>query len=276
MRVRNWCFTLNNYTQEEISSLKQLQCRYMVCGFEKGKTQTPHIQGYVEFTKSMRFNAVRKLIPRSHLEARRASRMQAREYCMKEGDYFEIGTFVENGCRTDLQEIQNEIMEGRLMRDIATDHFSTWVHSYRALDRFASMYAKKDIRDVTVEVYYGAPGSGKTYKAFTENPDNFILTNITGRDNETPWFDTYNGESTLIIDDFDEWIPYKFLLRLLDVYPLVLPIKGSTTFARYTKVIITANEHPSHWYRSLYVHYQDSPLFRRIHRVVEMTTLYKK
>ena len=62
---KRWCFTLNNYTTQEYESIRGLcttgTISYMVLGKEQGRHQeTPHIQGFIIFTKRERFHKVRK------------------------------------------------------------------------------------------------------------------------------------------------------------------------------------------------------------------------
>lgn len=103
----------------------------------------------------------------------------------------------------------------------------------------------KVFRDLTVQIYWGATGTGKTRTATEEFPDNFLIS----KDTQTVWFDGYSGESVLIWDDF-HWddVKIQFLLRLLDGYALRLPVKGSFTWAQYRRVIITSNIPPQLWY----------------------------
>ena len=64
-RIR-WCFTLNNYT-ELITSIEG--SKRWVIGEEIGEKGTKHLQGYVEFEKRIRFNAVTAILPNGcHIE----------------------------------------------------------------------------------------------------------------------------------------------------------------------------------------------------------------
>lgn len=123
-RARHWCFTLNNPTEQELLTLSGLSatspaCTYLVYQIEEGWNGTRHVQGYIEFNTAFRFTTVKRLIcPRVHLEKRRGSRDQARDYCMKEetrieGPY-EYGTWIPGGQgrRTDLHFIREKIIEG--------------------------------------------------------------------------------------------------------------------------------------------------------------------
>jgi len=107
-QYRNFCFTINNPGPDD-DIVESPLIRYCVYQMEQGEEGTPHIQGYVEFTKRMTFAAVKLLFPRAHLEARRGTREQARDYCMKlEGQLsepVEIGDFAtDQGKRTDLAD----------------------------------------------------------------------------------------------------------------------------------------------------------------------------
>lgn len=82
-----WCFTLNNYTEEEYSAICSnilSLCRYGIVGREVSPTNnTPHLQGYIEFTRKKRplgaFNN-----PRIHWEKAKGNKLQNVEYCSKE------------------------------------------------------------------------------------------------------------------------------------------------------------------------------------------------
>ena len=67
---RGWCFTLNNYSQEEQEALRNVTCAYMVFGRERGDEGTPHLQGYVHLQHQKTLTAMKKIMPRAHLEVR--------------------------------------------------------------------------------------------------------------------------------------------------------------------------------------------------------------
>ena len=88
---RSWCFTLNNYTEDERDALRNGKYAYMVFGYERGVEGTPHLQGYVHLSTQKTLSAMKKMIPRAHLEIRQGTIDQAIKYCVKEGDYEEFG-----------------------------------------------------------------------------------------------------------------------------------------------------------------------------------------
>jgi len=98
MQGKRWCFTLNNYTEGETQLLDEVfeseHIKYAVYGKETGETGTPHLQGFVIFSSNKRLNAVRRLLSeRGHYEVAQGNNKQASDYCKKDGDYKEFGSF---------------------------------------------------------------------------------------------------------------------------------------------------------------------------------------
>lgn len=84
---RSWCYTINNYTQDDIVALESIPCKVHICGKEVcNTTQTPHLQGYIRFEKPQRFSWWKLHFPRAHVEMRHGSEAQAFEYCTKENN----------------------------------------------------------------------------------------------------------------------------------------------------------------------------------------------
>jgi len=66
-RARSYCFTLNNYTEEEynevVGTLKNYQ--YTAIGTEVGESGTPHLQGFVYEPNKIAWNTLKRLMPRA-------------------------------------------------------------------------------------------------------------------------------------------------------------------------------------------------------------------
>ena len=88
---RRYCYTLNNYTEEELTKLRNIDCEYHILGFEVGENNTPHIQGFIYFKNARSFNTTRKLLKRWHIEPCKGTIEQNITYCMKQGKFEEIG-----------------------------------------------------------------------------------------------------------------------------------------------------------------------------------------
>lgn len=82
-----WCFTLNNYISEDISSIVLCfsnKCKLAIVGKEIGESGTPHLQGYCEFKKKCRPKSL--LTDRIHWEKAKGNRDANIAYCSKDND----------------------------------------------------------------------------------------------------------------------------------------------------------------------------------------------
>ncbi len=90
-KSRKWCFTLNNYTETDCGRLKilfEMKKWTFIIGQEVGDTNdTPHLQGYVSGKNAIRFDTLKKMMPRAHLEASKGSPDANYKYCSKEGKF---------------------------------------------------------------------------------------------------------------------------------------------------------------------------------------------
>lgn len=95
-KSRGWCFTLNNYTDQEIETLrdqKKIGYRYIIFGKEIAPTTgTPHLQGYLYYENPVKGKLIKEYFPRISLRKQRAKKNEkAYGYCWKEGEFYEIG-----------------------------------------------------------------------------------------------------------------------------------------------------------------------------------------
>jgi len=66
-----------------------------------------------------------------------------------------------------------------------------------------------------------------------------------------------------VLDDFYGWLPWDFLLRLLDRYPLLVETKGGQVQFVAKTVVITSNKPYLEWYSESF---DKAPLTRRLTR----------
>lgn len=89
-----YCFTINNYTNEEVENLKEFcaKCaKIYIVGDEKGeKCETPHLQGYINLLKKDRITGLKKhaCFKRAHIECCKGSEQDNIKYCSKENVLF--------------------------------------------------------------------------------------------------------------------------------------------------------------------------------------------
>lgn len=297
---RNWVFTLpaNEEEFEEFEWVQQgVDCpvrdlimkdhvAYLVCQVEEAPTTHKiHIQGYIQLDRNMRLSFVRGLLPRAHWEIRRGSHEEAKLYCKKEESRrvgpWELGHEVGGqGKRNDLEDILTLVKEKKSNYEILDQVGAGAARHCKAIQfmRFtlAEQESDRQLQGIRVLVLYGATGTGKTYAAinYIANNRDYYICEAPSHAQSKLWFDGYEGQKTLILDDFEgSFCPFRFLLRLLDCYKLKVEVKGSFVWAAWTTVVITSNIHPSGWYTSTVL----APLERRINeiRLVEHQGTYK-
>lgn len=295
---KNWCFTLN--ANEDAGEHITWPCpgsecpisgwvaagdiEYMVCQVEK--VAHVHIQGYIQFKKNMRLTALKRISAAAHWELRRGSHTDARDYCKKPDSRvngpWEFGTERDSqGKRTDLEAIGALVKARKTNYEIveACGASASKFAKHIGFLRFTYTEADSDrqLQGVRVIVLYGASGKGKTYAAvnFIAGNKDYYICEAPSHASSKLWFDGYEGQRTLILDDFEgSFCQFRFLLRLLDVYKLKVEVKGGHAWAVWTTVVITSNTHPSAWYSNM----DTAPLKRRINeiRLMEHQGTYKR
>ncbi len=242
--------------------------RYIIGQWETcPETKKKHFQGYAQMFKRCQG---RKQFQRNlgggkcwHEKARGSSEANVK-YCSKESwvgkgnriegtEIFEFGKVVQKkGERTDIEAIQNMLRDGASVKEVADSHFKTWTGRYRAVDRYHQMCLKdkaKAFRHVKVHVLHGQAGANKsrTAEERAEAAGGGFYRPIVNNQGQV-WFSNYEGEETLILDDFYGNIKFSYMLRLLDGYRMEIERKGGQTYAMWNKVYITSNTHPDKWW----------------------------
>lgn len=111
-----------------------------------------------------------------------------------------------------------------------------------------------------VIVYIGETGAGKSRTAAEVASDGTTYYKPRGE-----WWDGYQQQNTVIIDDFYGWIKYDEILKICDRYPYQVPIKGGYEQFTSKRIIITSNEPIENWYKGdWYKEEQLKALKRRI------------
>lgn len=243
-RQRGWVFTLNNYTEEEYNQLINTpRTKYICIGKEKGESGTPHLQGYIEWVNPQRLSGLKKINKRAHWEPRRGTPQEAAMYCQKEGDFDELGELpMENGKRRGLQMACDEVLKGTPIEEVATMYPSEFVRYSGGLKSLNTIKVKpRDPKEPPHVVWlWGLAGVGKTREAYEAHEKVYIK-------DGTQWWDGYDGQTAIIIDDFEvvEW-NYRDLLRLLDRYPYRGQFKGGYVNINSPYIYITCEHHPSY------------------------------
>lgn len=85
--VRKFCFTLNNYSEEDEQRIQSNAplFKYIVYGRERApRSGTPHLQGFGNLRRPSRFSAIKTIIGNNaHIEKAKGNDLQNKEYCEK-------------------------------------------------------------------------------------------------------------------------------------------------------------------------------------------------
>lgn len=273
MTLRNACFTawdLEAFTvPDEHPDFRYCVYQVEICPH----TERIHVQGYIEMKKSIRWNTLKKILgdPSLHLEPRGSRDPEiARHYCMCPGptcpkticeeykqskiiyaEPIEFGTWTgkqgDQGQRRDIDRFAAAIREGKQDWELSEQFPGTFLRYSKSIPAVRNA-VKPVIREPPqVHVIYGETGRGKTHGVYSKHP----VEEIFSMDAEFKWFDGYTGQKIVLFDEYRSHFKVSMLLRLLDKYPLRVPIKGGFVNWIPEIIYITSQHPPDMWYPNI-------------------------
>lgn len=239
-RSRSYCFTWNNYAPTYASTLDALDVAYVVAGRETSTTGTPHLQGYLYFRHAKSASAVRRLLPGCHVESARGTPSQADAYCRKEDlEPYSRGTRPlspeEKGDNEKARwESAWDLAKQGKIEEIPADIRVRQYSTLRRIERDFMPPVDRLTGPCGIWLW-GDAGAGKTRAVLDQFPDAYPKP-------RSQWWDGYQGEPTVYIDDVDVFdVKLGGSLKLWsDAYPFIGEIKGGSQKIRPTKVIVTS------------------------------------
>lgn len=247
-KARAWTFTINNPTDADDPAVLQDQSPvFAVWSLEHGENNTPHWQGFVRFKNPRSLAGVKKLFPRAHLEIARGTDADNLAYCTKapvQGPY-QIGEPVASqGKRNDWHEINDMCKRKAPDSEIAEIYPGHFARNFAGIQRLKTVHTKARTEKPEVTVCYGPPGTGKTYYC--------AMTVFEGKHYEkepnTQWWDLYEGQEDVLLDEFKGQMTFTDLKRFLDRYDYKVQCKGGYMRVPAKRIMITSNYMPDTWY----------------------------
>lgn len=308
-KSKGWAFTLNrkaktthegwgNVMKMVESKLQAKSVVYAIYQMEVApSTKQQHLQGYVLFKTAKTMAGTRSLVFKHemlnhvHLEPAGASAAKNREYCSKpetayvdsEGNRY---MFEHGECPNEEEEKKHQGKRNDINQALATyvdqgalaclrAHPTEFVKYSRGFEKAAllvkqDMAAKMD-RPVDVRIIIGPPGTGKTRLARQMSEGKTVYwAPMRSRESDSVWFDGYDGQEVLILDNFEggAQMPWDMLLRVTDRYPYSAPCKGAHVQAAWRVIIITSSIEPESWYKKSDL--ESTALYRRVTNVVRL------
>lgn len=281
---RRWCFTINNPSIEILKRLKvesgwnKRYFKFVILQLEKGESGTPHIQGYCVFHNPVRLSSLRKHISdQGHYEVAKGSTQDNIKYCSKfdsklDGPWqFGDHESCDQGSRSDLLEAKRLIEEGKPETTVASQCFSSWVKYHSAFNRYRTLISQNSRTWMTsLKILIGPSGVGKSRWTLNHYPSAYWMMRPNGKN---AFFDGYDGQDCIVLDDFYGWITYDLLLRLIDRYPLNLQVKGGSVPCLAKTIVITSNVDWNFWYPKQFQSHGCKALERRIKEFGEFIKL---
>lgn len=219
-------------------------------GIGYGKEKCPktgrwHLQGHFQLKTSKRWSTVKNSIPKwIHIEPCKGTVAQNIKYCSKGGDYRQFGNFIVAGQKRKLADMAQHIVDHpeEKFDDMMLDNPELSVRHGKGLKRLKTIVDRKttpSYQPVEVIYVWGEPRLGKTRWAEWVGGNDFFK--LPAARLEDGWFDGYDGQSVLIIDDYAGNAKCTFMKHLLDNYTMDLKVKGGFVRSKWSMVIITSN-----------------------------------
>jgi len=162
---------------------------------------------------------------------------EASVYCKKAGQFWEVGELPVQGKRSDLVAVAERVRSGASLVEIAEEAPGMFVRYSKGLTVLKMTLLRDRTEMPAVAWLWGPSGAGKSRYAVDLGFSFYIK-------DGTQWWDGYDGQECIIIDDFDGKWPLRDFLRLLDRYPYQGQFKGGYVRINSPLIYITCEFPP--------------------------------
>ncbi len=282
---RSWCLT-QSVEKMSLDELKEALKDYVYIGQEEqgeqgGEQGYRHYQIYIENPTPIRFSTLKAKLPNCHLEKRRGKRQEAYDYVTKSetriGEPFGNGGIDltgRQGERTDLTDMVQMGREGKTDIEIYEAHSGSFARYHKFVSLMSGAYKDehfgKTFRQMEVTYIWGKPRIGKSRFATDTYGFDKVYENIGYQ--YKGWFDKYNYEDIIQLDEFKGQFSIEYMLRILDGRPGWIDCRQIPKRMCYSKVFLTSNDPITKLYPDIQQNDPDTwqALMARIHYVWHM------
>jgi len=255
-RHHGWGFVINNWTKADQIGANYLlkTAKYGIFSEEVGETGTPHLQGYVRLKDALSLEKMKFYLPRAHFKVCDKGDEANQRYCIGgivkpdgtwkplSNNVVEVGKLSKQGARNDIKKIAQMIKNGEITLDeLMFDYPLEYVKYSRSFEKMFNAIAPARSVPPIVHWRWGLSGTGKTRYCVEKHLDHYIK-------DGTPWWDNYKNQEAIIIDDFDNQIPFRTLLRMIDRYSFQGQIKGGYVQINSPFIYITSEFPPEYYW----------------------------
>lgn len=273
-RAKRWVstvFDVQNFNSNLLQNIGN-GITYAIIGKETcPTTNREHLQCFFKFNSPIQFSTLQAKLPSgSHIERARGTDFQNFTYCSKENIQEEIGTRPQVNKKRK-SETQSEILKKYCKNEMTLEEMAEQDNLFVMRNLTEIRNFKKHLiedKKEPTELYLiiGERGIGKTTFATKLSRSYYIKTSNMGR-----WWDGYNQEEVVILDDFNGWMLPDEIFNLCDSKPHMVPIKRD--FVKFTSkaLVITSRKLPEYWWKPEITKEYD---MRRFDRRVTLTWIW--
>ena len=257
---------------------------YCVAADEVGDEGKHHLQGHIYFKNAKTMTACKKWLGSKtvHLTSQRGSRWESAAYIFdpaalgkdKEPGFIvlEEGLRPVEGAKSQWDYIISMLENGATDHEIMKKYPEEFARNISAIGRLRMVILGSQLntwRTVEVEYIHGATGTGKTRGVLeaAEHPSDVYRVT----DYKNP-FDTYNGQPTILFEEFRSSLKIEQMLNYLDGYFCELPCRYTNKVSGWTKVVFCTNLSLDEQYGSVQVSHPETwlALLRRIDKITHL------
>lgn len=269
---RNWFITVNNHPGRDATVVElekifaSFKTRWMGYGFEVASTGTPHVHVILAFesakTRVTVFNRFKKGGLKADCRTMRGTHQQAWNYLANnpdkpDPDVGEMGEFpapahresavqeAKRKRKLDPEVENNMILHSDLCALVEDNTISAIkLKSYYEARMHYMRQQPPPVRENVNGVWlYGPTGTGKSHAARFS----YVLKDerVYAKSGATKWFDGYDNQEIVVLEDFDPTCVGKSTLSDLknwsDKWPVLVEYKGGSVYLRHRLLIVTSN-----------------------------------
>lgn len=231
MESKNWIGTCFLETFPIVDGVEYLVYQREKCP----KTEKLHWQFFVVLKSKKRLPRVSKMFGNAHVEIAR-DLIKSRDYCMKletrVSGPVEQGVFKKNSMLSVVQ-----LLKLKPVLEVIEERPTLW-RNLRSLLELKEAFTSPRKSPTQGILLTGLTGSGKSKIAQTISD---YLGEAFWAEPEMKWWDGYASHPLVVVDEFRGGVGPAPLLRLIDRYPLKVPVKGAMREFKSSMVILTSN-----------------------------------
>lgn len=207
---------------------------------ERGDAGNIHWQVFASFSRKVTLSKVKQEVFNGHWEPSRSEAAEAyvwKEDTRIEGTQFEVGSkaFKRNSAE-DWGRVRDLAVSGKV-KTILEELPEIGIKHYRTLKQIAVDFLQcpQNLSGPSGKWVWGPPGVGKSHWVREQwGSDLYIKA-------QNKWWDGYQGQKFVLLDDFDSRMLGHYLKIWMDAYSFTAETKGGTIQIRPNLFIITSN-----------------------------------